>query len=115
MRELKQLPERVLPCIKHDKTPKWFEFLYFPFQLQPGWYDYEDLEEVREWLFKKGYVAKVSLNHKAEVRKVSCVLPSGRLVVVKTPDRMTDIAALSSHFGLIYRMGGLPATIGNCI
>ena len=63
VREIQQLPERVLPCAKHDKTPMWTESGYFPFQIEPGWYDHEDLDEVQEWLLK-GYVAKVSINHK---------------------------------------------------
>ena len=85
------------------------------FQLEPGWYDHEDLEKVRAWLFPKGYVAKVNINNKTEIRKIACILPSGRLVVIKTPDRLAEIAALGLHFGEPYHMTGLPAMVGNCI
>ena len=42
------------------------------------------------------------MNHKTELRKLSCMLSDGRLVVVKTPEGMVEIAALSLHFGEIY-------------
>ena len=53
VREIRPLPERVLPCAKHDRTPEWTEFRDFPYSLEPGWFHAEDLEEVRAWLYKK--------------------------------------------------------------
>ncbi len=55
------------------------------------------------------------MNHNTEVRKLSCQLPAGRLVIVKSPEAMAEIAALCQQFGETYRMGGLPATLGRCI
>ena len=81
----------------------------------PGWYHADDLEEARAWLFKKGCAVKVSLNHKAELRKLSATLPGGRLVVVQTPEALADCARLAAHFGETYRLSGLPATVGKII
>ena len=88
VREIKPLPERVLPCAKHDKTPEWTQFQDFPYRVEPGWFHAEDLEEVRAWLFKNGCAAKPSYSHKAELRKLSAALPGGRLAVVQTPEKL---------------------------
>ena len=77
VREIKPLPERVLPCAKHDKTLEWTEFRDFPYRVEPGWFPtgssragFPTWEEVRAWLFKNGCAAKPSYSHKAELRKL---------------------------------------------
>ena len=36
VREVRPLPERVLPCAKHDKTPEWTDFHKFNARVDPG-------------------------------------------------------------------------------
>ena len=36
VREVRPLPERVLPCAKHDKTPDWTDFHEFPVKSCPA-------------------------------------------------------------------------------
>ena len=40
---------------------------------RPGWFYADDLEQVRAWLFEHGCAAKLTINHKAELRKLSVV------------------------------------------
>jgi hypothetical protein len=115
VREIKPLPEKVLPCSKHDKTTEWMDWEDFPYKVTTGWFHTEDLEEARAWLFKNGCAAKASYSHKAELRKLSAALPGGTLKVFQTPEALAECAALCAHFGETYRMGGLPATIGRII
>ena len=90
VREVKPLPHRVLPCAKHEKTPEWQHFECFPYTLRPGWFHDDDLEETRAWLHERGCSPKVSLSHKAEVRKLSATLPDGVLKVFPTPEALAD-------------------------
>ena len=79
VREVKVLPERVLPCARHEKAPAWDEFQEFPYDaVRPGSFHDEDLESVRWWLFEGSCQPRVSMTHKAEVEKFRLRSPAGR-------------------------------------
>ena len=77
-----------------------------------GYFTAPDLAAVRQSLFEQGLVAKVSVTHKCEPRKLSYSLPTGRLVITKENDYAYDIAAFLRHFQLPYHGSGLPAAVG---
>ena len=67
---------------------------------------------MRQSLHDQGLVAKVSVTHKCELRKLTYALPEGRLVIMKDNEQGDHIAAFLHRFSLPYHGSGLPAAIG---
>ena len=89
---------------KPEKTPLWADFQPWQGLVMPGWFYSEDLEVLREFLYKEGYIPRVQRNHKAELKKLTLTLEKGEtLVLKKKPDHAEDLGKFVSQFGLEYR------------
>ena len=83
------LPYRGKP---EQQTPLWAEFQPWQGLVMPGWFYSEDLEVLRELLYKEGYIPRVQRNHKAELKKLTVTLEKGEtLVLKKKPDHAEDV------------------------
>ena len=92
-----------------SKTPPFNEWEPFG-EVVPGHFYVEDLTQVRENLFYRGYIPRVNMGHKGDIHKLTVALPEGKCVVHRTdPETSKSIAALLEAFGIEYTGQSLPA------
>ena len=83
--------------------------------MEPGFFHSDNLATTREYLHTQGYVPRVSVTHKRELRKLVVQLGTGRLVIAREPAHAGEIAEFCAHFGLEYRGASLCAAVGSVL
>ena len=81
----KAIPLQVLPTTKLDKSPVWSHWRPWKGEMEPGFFHSDNLATTREYLHTQGYVPRVSVTHKRELRKLVVQLSTGRLVIAREP------------------------------
>ena len=106
------LPTHVLASCKVDKGPPWEELRPWCGEIEPGWFDSDDLCADREYLFAQGHMPRVAVTHKRELRKLVVQLGKERLTIACETGARRAISRFCAHFGLEYRGSTLCAAVG---
>ena len=102
-----------MPTAKLDKSPAWGEWRQWRGEIEPGFFHSDDLALTRESLHAQGHIARVSVTHKRDLKKMVVQLSAGRMVILREPAHCEAIAEFCAHFGLEYRGASLCAAVGS--